>query len=257
MSQSSEIPVRGRARVRARLIQIRKSRRQGALGLNEIVGLSFAGLMVLAVLLGYFYFLAPSQSRLAGLLLERDRLQRQLRTSQADFTEGQGSKANVEKIVESLDSFETVRLISRGSGRLLLYEDLNQLIHMNGLRNTSGPSYTAIEPLGSTTGEAAAAAAANSAATKWQSVYPGIVVNVTVEGQYQNMRHFVRDIEGSKQFIIINAIELERATESNAQLAEVGPNSPAGNLVSLRLDLATYFQREGRIAKVEQSQPAH
>ena len=81
-------------------------------------------------------------------------------------------------------------------------------------------------------------------------------MNVTVEGQcHKDLRHFVRDIETSKGFIIINAVELERATGSNAQLPaadpETGAPKPAsGNaLVSLRLDLATYFSRPAQTSE--------
>jgi Tfp pilus assembly protein PilO len=260
MSQPTGKVAVGSERIRAQLTRIHKARRRGVLGIAEIAGLSAGGLMLLAVLFGYFYFLLPAQSRLASLLLERDRLQQQLRVSQDDFRQGQDTKTTVEKITTSLQDFETLRLIAPGGGRMLLYEDLNQLMHKNGLRNTSGPSYTALEPLGSRSAEQAAAVAANSAATKWQSVYPGIAVNVTVEGPYQNVRHFVRDIESSKEFIIINAVELERATESNSQPVESGPKAaPGGGLVSLRLDLATYFQRSGRSNEQssEQSPPEH
>lgn len=248
MSQSSEQLPLQRERIQARLKRIHKSRRRGTLGIAEIIGLAGGGLMLLAVIVAYFYFLVPARSRVASLMLDRDRLQKQLRISQDDFHRGQDTKETVQRITDSLQHFEDAGLIDRGEGRMLLYEELNQLIKKNGLRNTSGPTYTGLEPLGSKNPEqAAAAAASNSAATKWQSVYPGIAVNVTVEGQYQNIRHFVRDIESSKGFIIINAVELERATESNLQpLAEAsGPKSNSGNaLVSLRLDLATYFQRE-------------
>jgi Tfp pilus assembly protein PilO len=81
--------------------------------------------------------------------------------------------------------------------------------------------------------------------TKWQSAYPGIAVDVTVEGQYQNVRHFIQDIERSKQFIIINQVELQRATENSApQLAaEGGGAGSRGSLVSLQVNMATYFQR--------------
>ena len=260
MSQPTGRVSAGSQRIRAQLTRIHKARRRGVLGIAEILGLSAGGLMLLAVLVGYFSFLAPAQSRLASLLLERDRLQQQLRVSQEDFRQGQDTKTTVEKITSSLQDFETLRLIAPGGGRMLLYEDLNQLMHKNGLRNTSGPSYTALEPLGSRSAEQAAAVAANSAATKWQSVYPGIAVNVTVEGPYQNVRHFVRDIESSKEFIIINAVELERATESNSQPVEAGPKAaPGGGLVSLRLDLATYFQRPGRSNEqtAEQSPAEH
>ena len=96
------------------------------------------------------------------------------------------------------------------------------------------------------------AAPASTSANKWQSLYPGIAVNVTVEGQYKELRHFVRDIESNKEFIIINAVELERATGSNTQLAAAEPEAgapksgSANALVSLRLDLATYFSRPVR-----------
>lgn len=248
MSQSSEKVTAGRERIRARVVRLHRSRRRGVLGIAEIIGLGTVGLMLLVVLVAYFYLLVPAQSRLASLMLERDRLQQQLRGLQEDFHHDQDTKATVEKITDSLQDFETVRLVGRDGGRMLLYESLNQLMSKNGLRNTSGPTYTALEPLGSRSAEQAAAVAANSAATKWQSVYPGIAVNVTVEGQYQNVRHFVRDIESSKEFIIINAVELERATESNAQPSEAGSaKSTSGNgLVSLRLDLAIYFQRLDR-----------
>jgi len=245
MSQSSAKIAASGAKVRARLVQIRKTRRQGALGVAEILGLAVAGFTVLLVLISYFYFLVPAQSRLNGALLERDRLRKQVAMSQDQYTIGMGTKATVEKITDSLNDFEKIRLIERSGGRMLLYEDLNQLISKNGLRNTAGPSYTTLEPLGTKTAAAASAAASNTAATKWQSVYPGIAVNVTVEGQYANVRHFVRDI-------VINAVELERATETNTQPTESGKSG--NGLVSLRLDLAVYFQKSG--SGVEEPAPA-
>jgi hypothetical protein len=64
------------------------------------------------------------------------------------------------------------------------------------------------------------------------------------------VRRFVRDIESSRQFLIINAVELESVTQSGvaAEAAPTTPGSPAtsggrATLVSLRLEMATYFQR--------------
>jgi len=248
MSESSQRLAAGKARVKARLIQIRAARRQGVLGPAEILGVALAGLMVLAVLVSYFYFLVPAQSRLKAAQLERQRLEVQVRTSQDEYTKDMDTDATVKKIADSLNNFETVRLVDRAGGRMLLYDDLNELIHKNGLRNTSGPTYTNLESLGPRLAEAAAVAAANSSATKWQSVYPGIAVNVTVEGPYQNVRRFVRDIETGKQFIIINAVELERATESNNLLPAEASGKQVNALVSLRLDLAVYFQKAAPMA---------
>ena len=224
--------------IRTKLQRIRKSRRSGVFGLAEIIALGGSVVILLTILLSYVYLLIPARSHLQGRQLERSRLQNQLRSSNDLMREGQDTQSTVDKITESLDDFEENRLPNRNQGRMSLYDELNQLIRKNGLRNTSGPSYTPLESLDSkrsTTGS-------KSASAKWQSVYPGIGVSLTVEGSYQNLRRFIRSLEASKQFVIINAIELERATETN--IAESASTSGArGSLVSLRLDMATYFQR--------------
>ena len=122
-----------------------------------------------------------------------------------------------------------------------LYAELNQLILKNGLRNTSGPTYTTLDPSGTKS------VSGKSVTTKWQSFYPGVAVLVTVEGQYQNLRRFIHDIERSKQFVVINEVELQRATQNSAPAsADEQPDGSGtrGSLVSLQLNLATYFRRE-------------
>jgi Tfp pilus assembly protein PilO len=259
MSQpaTNHLPV-SRPRLRVQLNRFRKAQRRGMFGIAEIVGLSGGIFILLVVIVAYFYFLLPARSRVDLLLAERDQLQKTMRFSEEDLSRNMGTKATVQKITESLSDFEDNRLVERSEGRMSLYEELNQLIRSNGLRNTSGPTYAGLEPIGSKTQQASAGS--NSAAARWQSIYPGIAVNVTVEGSYQSLRHFVRDIEASKQFLIINAVELERATESNAlPTTGSGAPKPGSTQVSLRLDLATYFQRAGDASSAasEQTSGAH
>src|SRR5260221_10495820 len=187
MSQASDrLPVSRSERLR----KIRRSHR-GTLGIAEIIGLGIAALTLLAVIVGYLYFQVPAQLSVAARARERDQLQQQLRAAQEEFKRGKDVKARVDEITVSLEKFENHRLVDRDGGRMVLYEDLNQLIHKNGLRNTSGPAYTALDPLVLKAQGQAAPAASASAANKWQSLYPGIGVNVTVEGPYQSIRHFV------------------------------------------------------------------
>jgi Tfp pilus assembly protein PilO len=224
--------------IRMKFQRIRKSRRSGMFGVAEIIALAGSVIILLTVLFSYFYFLIPARSHLEERQLERSRLQNQLRGSNDLMRQGQNTQSTVDKITESLTDFEDNRLPNRNQGRMGLYDELNQLIRKNGLRNTSGPSYTTLESLDSKK----STSGAKSASAKWHSVYPGIGVSLTVEGSYQNLRRFIRSLEVSKQFIIINAIELERATETNT--AESASTSGArGSLVSLRLDMATYFRR--------------
>jgi hypothetical protein len=126
---------------------------------------------------------------------------------------------------------------------MALYAELNQLIRSNGLRNTAGPTYGVLAPVGT---KQAGTNSTKQGNARWQSVFPGIGVSVTVEGSYQNLRHFLRDIEISRQFLIVNGLELESTTESNAappSESEPLQAGPRKGIVSLRLDMATYFQR--------------
>jgi hypothetical protein len=180
MSQPSGAPRVDRLE---RLRKMRKAHR-ATLGLAEIIGLAIGGLMLLAVVVSYLYLLVPAQSRGAALEHRRDQLKQELRVTQEDFKRDVDVKVRVEEITMSLEKFEDHRLVTRDGGRIALYEELNQLIKRNGLRNTSGPAYSPLEPV-ALKPNGQAAASSSTAANKWQSIYPGIAVNVTVEGQYK------------------------------------------------------------------------
>lgn len=230
--------------VSVRVRKLFRSRQRGMLGVPEIVGLAASAVMLLAVVFAYFTFLTPARSRLASLKAEREKLQRTLLESQASVDTSQGKQATIEQINQSLVDFENQRLAGRNEGRMALYDELNTLMRRNNLRNTSGPTYTALEALGANKPSTTANRPANA---KWQSVFPGIGISVTVEGQYQNLRRFVRDIESSNQFIVINAVELQGVTDVAAPVLTPegvpAPSSGRGTVVSLRLDMATYFRR--------------
>jgi len=229
-----------RARVQARLQTFNSARGQRVLGPAEVFALAGSALILLLVVVSYLYFYVPTRSRLNALVAERSRLQNLVKASQGAFNGVQSTQARVLDITQSLDNFES-RLVSANSGRMGLYDSLNSLIRKNALRNTSGPTYTPLEPVGSKVG----ATGARSANTKWQSVFPGIAISVTVEGQYENLRRFIQDIEKSGQFVIINSVELERSTETNAPLGAEGEATGTARptAVSLRLGMSTYFQR--------------
>ena len=241
-------PLASRRQSSLSLTKIRRAPVLNVIGLPELIGLAGAALIALITIFAYFYFYLPAQSRLTSLQLQRDALQGQLRKSQSELETTTTVREEVDKINASMQDFETNWLPVAASGRMSLYSTLNNLIKSNGLRNTAGPSYTALEPIGSKTQVQPTATAERQSVTKWQSIYPGIAVSVTVEGPYQRVRHFVREIETSRQFLIINAVELESVTQSGVPEAapERGSAPVAGGkgaLVSLRLEMATYFQR--------------
>jgi Tfp pilus assembly protein PilO len=230
------------------------SRRGKMFGIAEVVGLAGSCLVLALVMLSYLYFLVPARSRLSSLNTDRNQVQANLKTLGGVVHKEEDTKQTVDKVAASLNRFETEHLLRPDQGRMDLYEELNQLIIKNNLKNTSGPAYTPLDPTDTKV------TAGKSVTTKWQSFYPGISVMVTVEGQYQDVRRFIRDVERSKQFVVINEVELQRATQTNTPVSidENGAAVPApgsgtrASLVSLQLNMATYFQRTTASAQVAQ-----
>lgn len=229
-----------RERIRARVDKLRQARQRSVIGVAEIIGLAASAVMLLAVVFVYLSFYTPSGARLYAAQVDRERQRQKLSELQKTVDMRVSTEDNISVINESLDKFENGRLTTRSEGRISLYNTLIELIRNNKLRNTSGPVYNYLE---SKTAAQQQAASARTVSSKWQSLYPGIAVTVTVEGQYANLRHFVRDIESSNQFIIINAVELERASDAGLAVSAETP-APRTTLVSLRLDMAAYFRRD-------------
>jgi Tfp pilus assembly protein PilO len=262
-ASAKQVRVARREQVRVRVDKLRQSRQRSMFGMAELAGFAASLLILICAVFAYLYFLVPAYSRLASLQRERTLLQEQLRGAQEGMTRNTDAQATVEEINLSVEKFESQRLPSRNEGRMSLYNALNQMIHSNALRNTAGPTYVALDPLGiNAPGQTRTAAAANKPGNaKWQSLFPGIGVSVTVEGQYANLRRFMRDLEASNQFLVINSVELEKATNTDEAAAALTaipgapPRAPGARstLVSLRVDLAAYFRRD---SVVENATPA-
>jgi Tfp pilus assembly protein PilO len=227
---------------KVRVSEFLQSRRGKMFGIAEVVALAGSCLVFALVLMSYIYFLVPARSRLTSLNTELKQTQTNLQTLGTVFENDQNTKQTVDRAATSLTKFETGHLMRVTQGRMDLYEELNQLIVKNNVRNTSGPTYTTLDPTGTKSNSG------KTVVTKWQSFYPGIAVMVTVEGEYQNVRRFIRDVERSKQFVVINEVELQRASQNGAPASaeEGGAGSGTrGSLVTLQLNMATYFQRPG------------
>ena len=228
-----------------RVSEFLASRRGKMFGVAEVAALAGSCFVLALVLMSYIYFLVPARSRLASLNVELKQTQTNLQTLGNVFEKDQNTQQTVDRATASLNKFETEHLMRLDEGRMDLYGELNQLIVKNGVRNTSGPTYTALDPSGTKSNSG------KTVVTKWQSFYPGIAVMVTVEGEYQNVRHFIRDVERSRQFVVINEVELQRASQNNAPVSaeEGGPGGSGagsgtrGSLVTLQLNMATYFLR--------------
>ena len=229
------------AQIRARLAQRRAARPPGAIRLPEILGLSAAILFLLVAACSYFFLLVPERARLVALENERAQLQAKLRASSEGVERNQSTEASVGKIVSSLSEFETSVLVAREpQTTTAVVEELNDKTRRHNLARAQFsfshidefvPGQTKSQSSGNARGGAAGDAA------KRESVFPTINISLTIEGPYGNLRRFIRDIEQSRRFIVINGIQLEGVSDTGS--------AARAALVSLRLDMSAHFRRSG------------
>lgn len=237
---------------------------KGMWGVTEMVALGVALLFLLGVGVFYLAFVKPSYSELAANKAERDRLETELVSARARYGNITNTETEVAKLVSSVDDFEANFLPVAVLGRTSLYQRLNSLIIGNGLVNTNGPSYAPLEvaePAQSNQSEE------ERGRERFRSLFPGVYVSMTVEGPYQNLRRFIREIETGREFVIISSVELA-PSESTTGSASSGESDPMmidpvtglpvqaspqpqtqrgrthGERVALRLEMAAYFRRQ-------------
>lgn len=200
----------------------------GMWGPLEIGAVSAGALAILVSLLVYFFVVVPSNRQLAQNRSEADRLDAEVTSAKTKYGEITDTQTQVTKIVSSIDDFEMRFLPVVSTGQSALYQRINGLIGAYGLVNTTGPDYAPLETVDS---GAAQQTDEEKGRSKFRSIYPGVYVSTTVEGTYQNVRRFIREIETGRDFIIVSAVEIgpsdsQKQKSDPAQVAQAA--SPTG-----------------------------
>ncbi len=188
-----------------RLIVTRKVN-SGMFSTPEIAAVSVAGAALLAVIFAYFFALLPAREEFRKREAERSQKQAQLADLQAKAQLAGTNAAGTVDLMSSVDRFESNFLPLAINGNAALYQRLNELIRSNGLRNTAGPQYSSLEMLDSAKAAKMQERRANG---KQPGIFPGTYVTVTVEGNYASLRHFISELESTRQYLVINSIEIE------------------------------------------------
>lgn len=203
----------------------------GMWGPLEIAAISAGALILLAAIMLYFFFVIPSNRELAKNKSEADRLEAELASANTKYGEIKDTDAHVAKLVNSVDDFETRYLPIQSYGQATLYDRLNNLMAAYNLENTTGPDYA---PLEAASDKSDQEKEGEKGREKFRSLYPGVYVTVTVEGSYQNLRRFIREIETGRDFVVISAVELapsdtqaKKEGDQNASPKPTGPNPGA------------------------------
>lgn len=253
----------------------------GMWGQAEIATVGLGMLAVLAAILLYVFVVLPATKELEANRKKRAELETELLSARSKYGDITSTETKVAQLLTSVTDFETRHLRNPLLDKTSLYQRLNGLIAAYSLTNTTGPDYAPLEIAETTNGNRQESESDRGRA-KFQSLFPGVYVTTTVEGSYQNLRRFIREIETSDQFVIISAIEFQPAeTEqkidqtkppqqgqqiNNVQVNPMNPNGVAqyptmtanvpetaetkrqrgrtrGEIVSLRLEMAAYFRR--------------
>ncbi|MEQ1646698.1 MAG: hypothetical protein ABL959_24805 [Pyrinomonadaceae bacterium] len=177
----------------------------GMWGPIEIGAVGVGALAVIAAVMVYVFFVVPSNRELARNRANADRLETEVIAARAKYGQITNTETEVAKIVSSVDDFEMRFLPVVSTGQSALYQRINSLIAAHGLVNTSGPDYA---PLETADQNAESQTDEEKGRSKFRSLYPGVYVSTTVEGSYQSLRRFIREIETGREFIIVSAVEL-------------------------------------------------
>lgn len=255
----------------------------GMWGPYEIASVAIAFMALLAAFLLYFFFVIPSNRDVARNRAEADRLDAEVVSARSKYGDITDTQTQVAKLVSSVDDFETQFLPMQTNGQAALYQRVNALMKAYGLENTSGPDYTPLEAPDAKEGKQDSEEVRGRA--KYRSLYPGLYITTTVEGSYQNLRRFIREIETGREFVVISAIELapsdteikkgtDTATAASGQAVSLGAVAPngkgfvqpsagiaqpqsqtravdkgktRGEVVALHLEMAAYFRRPNSV----------
>ena len=190
----------------------------GMWGNTELITVGVSMLAILTTILLFVFLVLPAQRELENNRTKRDELDKQLMTARSRYGSIKTTEEGAAKLRASADDFETRFLSTETNGKAALYQQLNGLIVAYGLTNTSGPEYAPLEIADFTRNNQQSDE--DKGKSKFISIFPGQYVTMTLEGSYQNLRRFIREIETSNQFVVVSSVQFE-PTENKEQPVDV------------------------------------
>lgn len=215
------------------------------LNLIEIVALILALIFVGTVLFYYFSKVQPLSSQLSALQSREAEIRKQLDKSNSDERKRNEQSANAETILASLKNFD-VYLKQDERGMTEIINEIDALGKKYGvLTGDSSYRVAEAEPLQEETGQPGQPKKRDDEDVK---IYPALGIDTNIIGEYPNLRRFMADLERSKQFLIINAVNFQGESDAVRRAAQKSGSqklqlsSPDAIPVNLKIEMDTYFQ---------------
>jgi hypothetical protein len=210
----------------------------------EIVFLVAA--LLFATFVAFFYFgkVQPLSSERARLEQRIQELDARIAKMNTDEKKRNDQAANAEKIMDSLQSFETyLKPDERGMTQII--NEIDQLGRTHNI--VVGDASYRVEEADQLFDENGNPIVQPEKRDKKPKIYPNFGIDTTVIGDYPNLRRFISELERSRQFLVINALSFQGGDEKIVrELARGGKqiqlSSPEAIPVSLKIEMDTFFQ---------------
>lgn len=217
------------------------------LSLVEILALVLALVFVGAVVFYYFSKVQPLSSQLSVLQSREAEIRNQINKINNEEKKRNEQAANAEAILASLKNFD-VYLKQDERGMTEIINEIDGLGKKHGvLTGDSSYRVAEAEPLAETLA-AETGQPAQQKRDEDRKIYPSLGIDTNIIGEYPSLRRFLTDLERSRQFLVINAVNFQgesdavRRASQKSGSQKLQLSSPEAVPVSLKIEMDTFFQ---------------
>ena len=214
------------------------------LSLGEAIALLLGAVLLIFSFTQYFSSLRPEQERLRALEAELEAQQRSIIANAKSPGEVAASVVDEAKIaLETLDTFKASYLRQFSPGRIALIKEINALAKKNSVSLTSGIDMGANLVESEAEGDKAAVSGGSTRRKKADDLlnaFPSVGFRFTIFGQYSNIRKLISELEGLKQFVVINSVNLTNQEARTSSRRARGSEAASG--IMMTIEMSAYFQ---------------
>jgi Tfp pilus assembly protein PilO len=203
------------------------ARRPFGLSPAEIIVACLTLVVFTFVVIYYFSSLRPEQERLNRVEADYEELRNQLRGSPQNAGPAAPEVDSGKAAVDSLEQFKSGYLKPVTQTKIALFNEINALARNNKVVLASGIELAELN-LARTEKQKDESRVKGEDAI---NTFPKLAGHFTVAGEYASLRQFIRDLESSKQFVVVNSINL--INQEGKQRGEEGPRLVSGIMLTI------------------------
>jgi len=178
------------------------------------------GVIAVVNLLFFLILYQPARSEYFGLQKSIETLHAEVQSRKASVERLEKLNAQLETSAQDRRQLFTTHFINRATGYSQILPKLEMMAQNAGVKSTRKEYAIDERPQ--------------------YSLY-SVRINVPVTGGYPNVVNFIRSLENSDTFFIINSIDVRGASSNSTDVRGTSSASPAVSNISLALSVETFF----------------